>query len=221
VVDAPDAIVTNTDDMVLVHQALRREFALLPRMIRAVPDGDKARAEIVGAHCEEMLEVLHHHHEGEDEELWPILEARAVSQQDLLSRMESQHKAVAELAAGLPALLSVWRRSAAEADGEPLAAGLDEVSAALNEHLHDEEQQVLPLVREYVTNGEWAVLGQRGMASMPKPRMLVFLGYMLEDATPAQRDHFMGRIPLPPRLLYRFVGQRKYHAERDALRAGL
>jgi iron-sulfur cluster repair protein YtfE (RIC family) len=220
-VDQPTDVVTNTDDMVIVHRVFRREFQLLPLMVRAVPDGDTARAEMVGAHSEELMTALHHHHLGEDEELWPILEHRALPQIELIHRMHDQHEQMASLLEDCRPLLTRWRRSASAEHAEALGTALDALPTVLTEHLDDEERHILPLVRQYVTNAEWAVLGRRGMASLPKARLLVFLGYMFEDATPAERTTFMSRLPLPPRVLYRLVGQRKYEAERQALRAGL
>jgi hypothetical protein len=214
-------VVTNTDDMVIVHRVFRREFQLLPLMVRAAPDGDTARAELVGAHGEELMTALHHHHVGEDEELWPILEHRALPQIDLVRRMQDQHEQMAGLLAECQRLMTRWRRSASSEHAEALATSLDALPTVLSEHLDDEEKHILPLVRQCVTNSEWAVLGRRGMASLPKPRLLVFLGYMFEDATPAERTSFMSHLPLPPRVLYRLVGRRKYEAERQALRAGL
>jgi hypothetical protein len=220
-VEQPTDVVSNTDDMVIVHRVFRREFQLLPLMVRRVRDGDTARAELVGAHGEELITALHHHHVGEDEELWPILEHRALPQIDLVRRMQDQHDQMASLLAECHPLLTRWRRSASAEHAEALGTALDAVPTVLSEHFDDEERHILPLVRQCVTNAEWAVLGRRGMASLPKPRLLVFLGYMFEDATPAERTSFMAHLPLPPRVLYRLVGRRKYEAERQALRADL
>ena len=63
----------DTRDMHMAHAALRREFRLLPDVIRSVAPGDTRRAEVVGAHAALMCRVLHAHHEGEDRLLWPKL----------------------------------------------------------------------------------------------------------------------------------------------------
>ena len=63
-------------------------------------------------------------------------------------------------------------------------------------------------------------LGKRGMAAIPKPRMLVVLGHILEDASPEERAAFILKAPPPARLLYKLVARRKYERAVAALRAG-
>ncbi|MEU7358046.1 MULTISPECIES: hemerythrin domain-containing protein [Streptomyces] len=57
----------------MAHAALRREFRLLPQLVRDVVPGDATRAAVVGAHADLVCRVLHTHHEGEDALLWPKL----------------------------------------------------------------------------------------------------------------------------------------------------
>ena len=64
---------TNVHDMVIVHRAFRRELAVIPRLVRAVPAGDTRRAAVVARHARLVLQGLHLHHTGEDELLWPKL----------------------------------------------------------------------------------------------------------------------------------------------------
>jgi hypothetical protein len=45
-------------DMYMAHAALRREFRLLPQLIRDVTPGDTVRAEVVGAHAELVCRIL-------------------------------------------------------------------------------------------------------------------------------------------------------------------
>ena len=80
----------DTSDMVIVHRMFRRECALLPQLVAAVAGGDLARARTVAGHAREVLDMLHHHHVGEDELLWPRLSARTRFHADLLARMDSQ-----------------------------------------------------------------------------------------------------------------------------------
>lgn len=68
---------TDTRDMVLVHRVFRREFGLLPLMVRGAADGDVRAAVRIAAHAREMTDALHHHHHNEDELLWPRLLQRA------------------------------------------------------------------------------------------------------------------------------------------------
>ena len=95
------------------------------------------------------------------------------------------------------------------------------MSSALDEHLAEEEREVLPLIEQHLTSAEWAELGERGMASVPKPRLLVLLGHFLEETSPEERRRFLAHAPAPARLAYRLVGRRKYEKEVAELRRGI
>lgn len=202
----------DTWEMGVIHKMFRREFRALPGLIRAVPAGDTARAELVGDHLAMLADGLHHHHSGEDELLWPKLLDRVGSlNTELVQRMESQHETVATGLSTVDRMLPRWRTTADAAVGSELAAALDSVSAALDVHLLEEEREILPLVSIYITEAEWHALGERGKASMPKgAKGFVILGAILEDATPTERARFLALLPPPVRLLYKLVGARVY-----------
>src|SRR5947207_7293442 len=87
----------DTHEMVIVHRVFRREFRLLPVMVRLVPAGDRDRATVVAGHAADKTSTLHHHHTGEDLLLWPKLLARARPRAELVQRMQAQHERVAVL----------------------------------------------------------------------------------------------------------------------------
>jgi hemerythrin-like domain-containing protein len=145
----------DTWEMVVVHRLFRREFRLMPGLIRTVRPGDTARSEYIGEHIAGLAEGLHHHHEGENELLWPkLLERVGNLDTALVQRMETQHEVVAVGLSKVDTLLPRWRGTADRATGEELATVLADVSAALDEHLGEEEREVLPLVSIYITEAE-------------------------------------------------------------------
>jgi hemerythrin-like domain-containing protein len=213
--------VTDTRDMVLVHRVFRRELRLLPLMVRSVPDGNIAAAGRVGQHAREMIDVLHHHHQHEDDLLWPRLLQRAPVDAALVTRMQAQHGAIAEILRRVDQVLPAWQQTAGASDAESLASAISELHTRLEEHLDDEERHILPIVGRAITPAEWDELGQRGFAAMPRQRALVFLGHILESASPAEQTRFLRRVPPPVRLLYRLIGKRAFNRETTTLRAGL
>jgi hemerythrin-like domain-containing protein len=214
--------ITDTRDMVLVHRVFRREFGLLPLMVRGVADGDTTSASRVFRHATEMIEALHHHHQNEDELLWPRLLQRAPLDGAMAERMQAQHNVIGELLARAEAALPAWQRTARAGDRDALAGDLGELHARLEEHLDEEETHILPIVGQTITPTEWDELAERGFAAMPKRRALVFLGHILESASPDERSRFLlKRVPPPVRLLYRLIGRRAFTHETAALRAAL
>ena len=94
-------------------------------------------------------------------------------------------------------------------------------SVALDEHLGDEERQLLPPIEQHITPAEWRAVGERGKAVLPKGKMaLVFLGSILEEATPAEKKRFLAELPAPARLLWRLTGEQVYAKARDRVRLG-
>ncbi|MFJ9648874.1 hemerythrin domain-containing protein [Streptomyces sp. NPDC004244] len=209
-----------THEMVVVHRVFRRESALLPRLVRAVPAGATARAAAVGAHLAEYVTGLHHHHTVEDEMIWPLLRERAADGL-LVERMEEQHERIDRSLAAVNDRAPVWQQTANRAAGTELALALEEHRAALLEHLDDEERLLLPLVAAHLTVAEWDAVGRRGLETVPKDKLMLALGSLLEDATPQEQAYFLGKAPLIGRLLWKAFGRRQYAASCRALRAPL
>ncbi|GAB3263396.1 hypothetical protein GCM10027456_45600 [Kineosporia babensis] len=214
----------DTWEMVFAHKIYRREFRILPGIIRAVADSDRRRAELVGAHLQLVVGALHHHHEAEDDLLWPIMLQRVIStDSEIVLRMESQHERLENLLNQVNTLNAGWRGSAAGPARDELADVLAQASAALDEHLADEERDLLPLVPGNVSPAEWEALNERarsGMAVKNPKLALVLLGFALEDATEQEKQSILAELPAPIRLLWRWPGQRWFAQARDELRHG-
>ncbi|WP_250027188.1 hemerythrin domain-containing protein [Paractinoplanes maris] len=210
---------TDTWDMVMVHRVFRREFRMMPALVRAVPPGDVTRAEVLGEHLANVAAGLHHHHTAEDEMVWPLLLDRARMHTDLINRMEAQHERLHEPLDRLGTLLPRWRAEARADDRDALADVLAQASVALDEHLADEEREVLPIIERHLTPAEWSAVGERGREVIPKgKRALVFLGAILEEATPSEKKRFLAELPVPARVLWRLAGDRVYTTSRDRIR---
>ncbi|MBK3580095.1 hemerythrin domain-containing protein [Streptomyces sp. MBT65] len=209
-----------THEMIVVHRVFRRESAYLPRLVRAVPASDTARAAKVAEHLREYVAGLHSHHSLEDDLIWPHLQNRAPEDR-LVARMEEQHQRIDVSLTVIAEWTAAWERAADQLAGEELALALEQHRAVLLEHLADEEQLVLPLVAEHLTVGEWDLVGRRGLERIPRNRLLIALGAILEDATPEERAYFLGRTPMVGRLLWKAVGRRQYAAACRAIRGPL
>ena len=138
---------------------------------------------------------------------------------ELINRMEAQHARLHEPLERVAELTPRWRAHARAADRDALGDVLAQASAALDEHLTDEERELLPIAAAHVTQAEWDALGERGRAALPKGKMaLVFLGSIFEEATPAEKARFLTHLPAPARLIWRLAGPRVYGSYRDRVR---
>ncbi|MGW2937311.1 hemerythrin domain-containing protein [Streptomyces sp. NPDC001156] len=211
-VDAPMADVR---DMYMAHTALRREFRLLPQLIRDVAPGDTARTDVVAAHAELVCRILHIHHEGEDLLLWPkLLQRGGEEAASIVPMMEEQHHSIDRAHAEATGLLPAWRSTGR--GGEELAGTFEALLAVLLAHMATEEKWVLPLAEKHVTAAEWRELGEHGMAAIPKKDLPLAFGMAMYEGDPAVIKAVLAHAPLPVRLLIPALGRRRYaaHARR-------
>ena len=206
-------------DMYVVHRAFRREFGLIPRLIRKAPAGDVARAEAIAQHLDLMLAGLHMHHTGEDEILWPLLLARATPSRDLIETMQAQHGTVDGYADQIDVLAAEWRSTGSAVRGEQLARLVEDFRTALVEHLDLEEREILPLSARHISATEWDGLGGHGVDAMTKTQLPLMFGAVLEDASNEERAMMLGKLPLGVRLILNTLGKWQYRRYVSRVRA--
>jgi hemerythrin-like domain-containing protein len=206
-----DVRLADTRDMYLAHAMFRREFSLMPSLVRSVPGGDLDRVKIVADHFELLSNVLMHHHHGEDAYLWPRLLDRAAQEAaPVVETMESQHATIEKLDNELVAAVGAWRETGSPASAEVVAAFLDELSAVLKEHMATEETQALPLVEKYITAAEWEEMVQSEAADVEPELMPLLFGLMMYEADPGLIDEILGHMPAEIRQMLKPLAARAF-----------
>ncbi|MFE9189502.1 hemerythrin domain-containing protein [Micromonospora sp. NPDC007208] len=191
-----DEPLADTRDMLMAHTMFRREFSLLPGLVRGVAAGDNARSQIIAEHIELVENTLHHHHTSEDKHLWPrLLERGSAEIAPVVHVMEDQHQAIADLIDEVKATLPTWRDSAAPESGEVLANALDRMVPLLVEHLNLEEERVLPLVEKYVTAAEWGGMVNEGASAAPPESLPLMFGLMAYEGDPEVIQEIVSHMP--------------------------
>ena len=207
-----------THEMVVVHKLFRREFAQSPTWVRRVPVGDTKQAKLVFTHMTKDFDLLHHHHEAEDINLWPLLRERAADHSALLDDMEAQHQGIDPALRKAEVAGAAWAATGGAEQRDAFAAAIEEFSTPLLAHLDQEESDILPLAQEHLTEEEWGLLAKHAIATTPKPDLVKGLGGILEDATPDEREMMLAVIPAVPKLLYSAFGKRAYIKDATAVR---
>lgn len=210
-----------THDMVVVHRMFRREFREAAGRVRGVRHGSRAQIRLVADRLALLLDTLHHHHAGEDRLLWPKLAERIPGHAELWKRMQGQHAELSARLARAGALLGPWAGGAGSARGEELAAALEEVARAVEEHFDEEEREALPLAPGVVSQAEWDEIGAAAVAAVPRSRQFTVLGMILKDTDPGEQILIMAHLPLPPRVLWRAVGERGFRRLEERLAAAV
>jgi deazaflavin-dependent oxidoreductase (nitroreductase family) len=126
------------DELKAVHDGIRRELALFRRELAASGPGLAAQLRI---NCLTACGMVHHHHLSEDDEVFPLIERRRPEIAAVMARLRTQHREMAVLLEKLRAAVS-----GPVAGSETALAELDRLTAALEAHLDDEEEQLIPVL---------------------------------------------------------------------------
>jgi hemerythrin-like domain-containing protein len=172
-------------EMLIVHDMFRREFALMPGLVRRVAVGERDRAQIIGDHIEGATSALHIHHVLEDGNVWPLLLDRCgESVAPLVDLMERQHHQIATLIPRVDQALNVWRDSPTVESRQALVDILDRLIPALKEHLSTEEDRVVPLMEQHITAAEWNEFLKDESAAVEPDYLPLMLGMLMYEGDP-------------------------------------
>ena len=195
----------------IVHAAVRRDVARTEQALRAMSDGDGARARELRTAWQNLVRELTHHHEAEDEILWPFLEKRGV-EVPLLEQMEAEHVAMKQ------ALASVGERLDALVAGPTVAnaiAAADETARAAEVivgHLDHEERDVEAPLGDIEDDPEF-----KKVATQMRPASLLdaanSLAWMRDGAGKREQAALRENIPAPVLALVPALFARRYRRE--------
>jgi len=143
--------------MIVTHRAIRQDLrrigACLGELALAsedVPAAPPARARAVRRYTAALLTEIRAHQQGEDEVLWPVIAVFAGQAVDL-APLTDDHQAIEVTAAKASGALG--RLHAEPAALGELCTQVKALSCMLDEHIADEEAQVVPAMRRYLTVG--------------------------------------------------------------------
>ncbi|MEV6848236.1 hemerythrin domain-containing protein [Actinoplanes sp. NPDC051411] len=198
-------------DMIGAHVCFRREFRDLPLVVRRVTAGDKADAATIAAHAEFLVDLMHHHHRGEDTGVWPLLHRRCPDEtQKLVTTMEEQHAHLDRALEDIKSSARQWGLTATTADREAVARHAEALLVPLAEHLDLEESKVLPLIDTYLTEGEWKAVVGGEAATIPKKQLPLVFGMMLYDADDVTQRMMRTNVPALLWPVFSHLARRSY-----------
>jgi hemerythrin-like domain-containing protein len=215
-----EAELTDTSDMYRVHNALRRALGDAPAQIKASSEGDKERAKRLASYLGEVLWLLHAHHAGEDELLYPLLVQRAPEHKELFARMESQHAAVSATAESASNAVEEYGLSGSLVAAQEAAGAITALLVTADEHLIEEEEQVLPIAARSVTPAEWAVLPGHAMSHYKGQRIWLPFGLVLEAMPDDVQRKLLGQLPPPVLGMWTGGGSDAFEKEMAYIRGG-
>jgi hemerythrin-like domain-containing protein len=207
-------------DMAIVHRTFRNAYDESARLVRANPTPSAERVTFLADHIDFGVGMLHHHHESEDELLYPVLIERVPEQAANTEKVEHEHQLVAGSLEAVSTACAAWRRQPSAETGEALATALVGLNDTLQGHLDDEERDIVPLAAVTLTQEEWDTIGAHSRSKIPRNRMPIAFGMLLEPLDESDRAYMKGQLPAPVRLLYGLLIQRPWTKYATTLRTG-
>jgi hemerythrin-like domain-containing protein len=209
----------DTRDMVGIHEAFRRALSDAPRQLAGVTNTDRATAARLGSYLDEVLWLLHAHHGGEDELLYPLLEARVPAQASLFATMTAQHDDVTAALALARETTARFGSSASAEDAATAAAALGALQAMLEPHLDEEERAVLPIAAQVITHPEWGALPAHALGGYGGTRIWLPFGLALENMPGDLAQRIVANLPPPVAAMWEGGGSAAFIEEMAAIRA--
>ncbi|WP_392757140.1 hemerythrin domain-containing protein [Streptomyces sp. LN590] len=145
---------------------------------------------------------LRHHHETEDDDLWPRIVAAAPAAAHELDALTEEHE---RLDAALDRLAATNLGHGEGATSEGIRAALHDAAVAVRDTVHDhlthEEPILFPALRDHVSPAEWKDFAQRVIATTPPVAGHLMVGFLDEVGTPAEVELVLAGLPEPVRPL--------------------
>jgi hemerythrin-like domain-containing protein len=206
--------------MAIVHRTFRNVYEEAVRLVRAAPVPSPGRVTFLADHIDFGIMMLHVHHEGEDELLYPKLIERVPEQAAMTEHVDHEHELIKTALDQVSAACAAWRERPSAETGDALSASLDHLNEVVQPHLDDEEQKVVPLAAVTLTQQEWDAMGKHAVASIPRNKRGIAFGMLLDPLDEADRAYMMRVLPPPVRMLYPVLIGRPYKKYAATLRAG-
>jgi len=196
----------------VIHHAVRRDLGRLESALAAARDGDRARArQLEQAYANLHLELTHHH-QGEDQFVFPFL-ATAGAVPDLLTAMDDEHHAMADALAQTRTAMAAYASSGSAGDAEAARASVARTQVVVDRHLSHEEAELEPLLEPYLESKQWKKTVEKRLRPTSLAATGNFLAWIQDGMTGEDRAYVRSRIPVPVlAILGRFAG-RGYHRD--------
>jgi hemerythrin-like domain-containing protein len=202
----------DTRIMGIVHGALRRDLDRADVALSHQPAPGDAQRVALAQHVQWMMDFLHSHHSGEDAWLWPTVRRLNPAASDILDQMDADHLAIAPHMAKVTDAAATYQASAS--DREALLEALGGLRSTLDPHLRREEDEMMPIVANTLTKGQWDAWEQEYYVEPKSMKELGLEGHwLIDDADRAVYDHVVGTVnPVLRFVLLRGFGP-KYRRE--------
>ena len=195
----------------VIHNAVRRDLGRLDAALRAAPDGDQERAGDLQRAYANLHAQLTHHHESEEEHVFPTLRGLGVDTA-LLDEMDGEHHAMAAALAETSTAMRRYADTGAAADAASARESVEETQGVVERHLAHEEKELEPLMAPHIQSEEWKS-AEKALRKQPPVTSGRFFAWLTDGMDPQSRDYLRSTVPVPVVTVLSKVFGRQYHRE--------
>ncbi len=192
----------------LIHKAVRRDLDGFSAALTNFPAGDHDRAAAIAARFTWFNTLLTHHHEGEEEILWPVLRGNPDDTAEVGELTGEHERIVTSLAAAREAMKQFGGSATAE-NAQAAQLAIADLNAAATEHFAHEESEIIELCSHADPDALGAALKKMGR-SVPMRESLWFLQWVSDGTTPEETAFLHTLIPAPVHWVSKAVVGRDY-----------
>ena len=201
----------------VIHQTVRREFRLLAGLASWAPADDAARTAEITRHADLMARVLLQHHATERELLWPALfrglpAARHDAAREAISTWTTRTALLDHTLRDLSTVARQWAVAGTPPAREGFVRACTRLADAVDEVTRAEERDLLPLLSQFLPDGEWAAVTRAASTTLSGREQMLVLGLALEDACALDRARLLAGLSPAARTAWRVFGRRDFHA---------
>ncbi|MCX2755575.1 hemerythrin domain-containing protein [Gordonia sp. 4N] len=195
--------------MYVLHHGFRRDLADFAATVPATPVDDAGTWRALSRRWAMFAHALHHHHTGEDLELWPLLLERCDNAEaEILQAMEDEHDEIDPLLEECAAGFARMSDRADEQTRVTLADALHRAQEVLGRHLAHEETDAIAIVQRRLTPQDWDAFEEKMSKRSGLAETLRTCPLMAKGLTGPDREAVYARIPAILRLMIRLGGPR-------------
>lgn len=192
----------------IIHRAVLRDLDRFGSTLPQFSPGDRSRASGLADAFDRLDRLLTHHHEGEEEHLWPLLRRQPQDAVEVGQLTEEHDRIVSALGVARSAFGRL-RTSASAGDAGEAGAAVADLRAAATGHFEHEERDLPELLAgadQEALPGAVRKLGR----GQPLREALVFLQWVADGTDADQRAFLRSTIPPPVHWLSKLLVGRRY-----------
>jgi hemerythrin-like domain-containing protein len=201
--------------IVVIHRAIRQDLRRLGACLGqiAASGAPRSRSHAIWRYTAALLTQIQTHHQNEDEILWPVIAATAGQAIDL-APLTDDHQAIKAAADRASQALASFR--AAPGTVAELHTSVSHLRDMLDEHIADEEQQILAAMRRYLPADayRWCEQQMRRKAALTGLRFTA--PWLARHAQPDELNRLLATGGWPARIVLAAARPRYARLERQA-----